>query len=108
MLYLMNVIDHEAGSGTDDETAAITRFNSRLRSDGHWVMAAGLAAPSEAVTVDHRHGADRITPGPFVASDDFVSGFWIVEAETREVALRLAREGSLSCNRRVELRPFHP
>jgi hypothetical protein len=35
-----------------------------------------------------------------------MSGFWLIEAENMETAMRLASEGSKACNRKVELRPF--
>jgi len=37
---------------------------------------------------------------------DSYSGFWIIEAESDEKAQELALEGSLACNRRVELRAY--
>jgi hypothetical protein len=38
--------------------------------------------------------------------DEFYSGMWIIDADSREVAERLARTASLACRRAVELRPF--
>jgi len=87
--------------------AAIDAFNDQLRVGGHWVMAAGLAAPSSATTIDARGAEPVFTDGPYVRSDEYVSGFWIVEAPDRQTARRLAAAGSKACNRRVELRPFH-
>jgi hypothetical protein len=43
--------------------------------------------------------------GPFLESKEYLGGFWIIEAPDRDVALRLAAEGSKACNRKVELRP---
>jgi hypothetical protein len=43
---------------------------------------------------------------PMAQSKEFVGGFWIIQAPDLDVALRLAAQGSKSCNRRVELRPF--
>jgi hypothetical protein len=38
--------------------------------------------------------------------DEFYSGMWIIDADSHEVAERLARAASQACNRVVELRPF--
>ena len=106
MQYLISVIDDVSGSGTDDEMAAIDRFNDGLRADGHWVFAGGLGAPSTATVIDNRNGEAVFSDGPFVESKEYLAGFWVIEAPDLDVALKLAAEGSKSCNRKVEVRPF--
>jgi len=104
--YVMSVLDETAGRATEAEDAAIDVFNEQLRSDGQWVFAAGLAEPSTATVVDSRGGEPIFTDGPYLESKEHIAGFWIVEAADLDVALRLAAQGSKSCNRRVELRPI--
>jgi hypothetical protein len=106
MRYLISVIDDTTNSATGDEMAAIDDFNERLRTNGHWVFAGGLAAPDAATVIDNRAGAPLVTDGPFVESKEYLSGFWIVDAPDLDVALALATDGSRCCNRKVELRPF--
>jgi hypothetical protein len=106
MQYLVSVIDDETASGTPDEMAAIDAYNDRLRADGHWVFAGGLASPSTATVIDNRDGEALFTDGPFLESKEHVAGFWIIEATDLDVALALAAEGSKHCNRKVEVRPF--
>lgn len=106
MHYLLSVIDTTSNSATGDEMAAIHAFNDGLRQDGHWVMANGVASPSTATTVDNRAGAGLIVEGPYVSTDEYVSGFWIIDAPSRETAIALASQGSLACNRKVEVRAF--
>lgn len=106
MKYLLNVIDSETGSGTGGEMAAIDAFNARLQSAGQLIMAEGLASPRASVVLDNRGGAGLVTPGPLHETEQYVSGFWIIEAADRDAALALAAEGSRACNRVVELRPF--
>ncbi|MEU8080607.1 YciI family protein [Catellatospora citrea] len=104
--YLMSVLFDSADLATDEEMAAIDVFNEQLQSDGHWVFAGGLAAPDTATVIDGRGGEPVFTDGPYLESKEHVAGFWIIEAADLDVALRLAAQGSKSCNRRVELRPF--
>lgn len=104
--YLISVLDNSSGSATEAEMAAIDVFNERLRADGHWVFAGGLAAPDTATVVDGRGGEAVFTDGPYLESKEYLIGFWIIEAADLDVALRLAALGSAHCNRRVELRPF--
>lgn len=106
MQYLLSVLDVDAGTATPDEMAAIDTFNERLRSDGHWVFAGGLAAPDTATVVDNRDGAALVTDGPYLESKEYLAGFWIIRAADLDVALALASDGSRACNRRVEVRPF--
>lgn len=104
--YLISVIDDRTNSGTEDEIAAINDFNDQLRADGHWIFAGGLAAPDTATVVDGRNEDAVFVDGPHLDSKEYIGGVWIIEAPHRDVALRLAVQGSESCNRRVELRPF--
>ncbi|MFF4891077.1 YciI family protein [Micromonospora chersina] len=104
--YLMSVLTDTDDLATEAEMAAIDVFNERLRADGHWVFAGGLASPASSTVVDGRDGEPVFTDGPYVESKEHVIGFWIIEAPHLDVALRLAASGSKHCNRRVELRPF--
>lgn len=107
MQYLISVLTDSTDLATDEEAAAIDAFNERLRANGQWVFAGGLTPPDVATVIDNRGtAAPVVTDGPFVESKEFAIGFWIVEAPDLDVALELAAEGSKSCNRRVEVRPF--
>lgn len=104
--YLMSVLTDSPILATAEEMAAIDVFNEQLVAKGHWVFAGGLAAPSTATVVDGRPAEPLFTDGPYLESKEHIAGFWIIEAEDLDVALRLAALGSKQCNRRVELRPF--
>jgi hypothetical protein len=106
MKYLINVIDDTPNSATDAEMADIDVFNDRLVAEGHWVLAGGLTAPDGTTLIDNRGGKQLVTDGPFIESKEYVSGFWVIEAEGIDKARELATAGSEACNRRVELRPF--
>ncbi len=107
MQFLISVIDHETGSATPAEMAAIDAFNARLVADGHWVFAGGLTAPGDAAVLDGRgdHPTEQAgTLAPMGA--DYLSGCWIITATDLATARAFALEASRCCNRRVELRPF--
>jgi len=107
MHYLMSVIaDSPEPTATDDEQAAISAFNDRMRAAGHWVFAGGLGTPDPATVVDNRGDEVVFTDGPFIESKEYLAGFWIIEAADLDVALGLAAEGSRACNRKIEVRPF--
>lgn len=106
MRYLIAVIDSRTGTASSDEIAAIDAFNDRLRDGGHWILAAGIQAPESATIIDNR-GAEPVTSrGPLTDADEYMAGFWIIEAENDAVAHELAAAGSKACNRKVEVRAF--
>lgn len=107
MQYLVSVIAEGTELASPGEEQAIDRFNDKLRAQGHWVYANGLASPSTATVIDARGKEPVFTDGPFLESKEFLAGFWIIEAPDLDVALKLAVEGSSACNRKIELRPFH-
>ncbi|WP_350281699.1 YciI family protein [Kribbella sp. HUAS MG21] len=109
MQYLVSVIDDESSSADPAErssSSAAEAFNDRLKAEGHWVFAGGLAAPGAATVIDNRGGEAVFTDGPFLESKEYLGGLWIIEAPDLDMALKLAAEGSKACNRRVEVRPF--
>src|SRR3954447_21799473 len=106
MHYLVSVIHDQANLGTAEEMAAIDVFNDRLQTEGHWVFAGGLALPDTATVIDNRGGEALFTDGPFLESKEYLAGFWVIEAPDLDVALKLAADGSKSCDRKVEVRPF--
>ena len=107
MHYLVSVLDEVANPGPPSDMAATDVFNDWLRTNGHWVYANGLSDPTSAVVIDGRRAAPSFAAGPFVRTNEFVAGFWIIEAPDLEVAKTIAAKGSNACNRKVELRPFH-
>jgi hypothetical protein len=106
MQYLVSVIYDGTDLATPEEMAAIDVFNERLQAEGHWVFAGGLGEPSTATVIDNRGEEAMITDGPFVESKEYLAGFWVMEAPDLDVALKLAAEGSKSCNRKIEVRPL--
>lgn len=104
--FIMFVIDDLTNSGTPSEMEAIDSFNDQLRANGQWIFAGGLAAPSTANVIDNRAGAGVETGKPLFGAAENFSGFWLIEAASRDVARELALAGSKACNRKVELRPL--
>jgi hypothetical protein len=111
MQYLISVIDDpntiNSDPDTGDEPSAVDVFNDRLKAEGHWVYANGLAAPDTATVIDNRGEEAVFTDGPFVEAKEYLGGLWIIDAANLDVAFTLAAEGSKACNRKVEVRPMH-
>ena len=106
MKFIINVIDDQSNSGSPAEMAEINKFNDQLRVNGQFIFAGGLAAPESADVIDNRNDANLSTGKPLFANKENFSGFWLIQAESIEVARNLAFAGSKACNRKVELRPL--
>ena len=106
MKFIIFVIDDQSNSGSPAEMAQIDLFNDQLRANGQFIFAAGLASPESADVIDNRTDANLSTGKPLFANKENFSGFWLIQAESIEVARKLAFAGSKACNRKVELRPL--
>ncbi len=90
----------------EEAFAATGAFNDRLRAEGYWVFAGGLAPGSTATVVDGQGDAPVMTDGPYLETKEVLGGFWVIDAPDLDVALRLAADGSRACRGKVEVRPF--
>ncbi|NBP36638.1 MAG: hypothetical protein EBS54_08765 [Betaproteobacteria bacterium] len=106
--FIIFVIDGSSASARPSEMESIDAFNDRLRTEGHWVFAGGLAAPSHSSLIDNRNNAGLSSNQSLFSDNEHYSGFWLISARDLEQAQELAFEGSKSCHRRVELRPLLP
>lgn len=107
MRFLLAVIDSKSGSATGDEMAAIDAFNDKLQADGQFILACGIDDPKNSSVIDNRNSAGLQSDGPLHDTDEYMSGFWLINARDRDEAEALAAEGSKACNRKVEIRTLH-
>jgi hypothetical protein len=108
--FLISVIDDGSVVDGPGVMPAIDAFNEKLRTGGHWIFAWGLHGPSHSTVIDNRANAGQVHTGPLVEhneGDEYISGLWIIQAESKDQAMALAHEASFACNRKVEVRPFH-
>ncbi|OIH96488.1 YciI family protein [Curtobacterium sp. MCBA15_001] len=112
MQFLVNVIDSgqaAAAGRTDSATAAerdaVDALNERLVAEHQILFAGGLTAPDEALVVDARGDGDPgVSDGSVFRGDEFVAGFWVLDLPDAETARTFARDASVACNRKIELR----
>ncbi len=106
----MAVIDNGKTIDGPEVMPRIDAFNDLLREKGYWIFAWGLESPAHSKLFDNRNGAGIVTNSaliPHVDGQEYISGLWIVDVPSAEVAAELAAAGSQACDRKVELRPFH-
>jgi len=85
---------------------AVDEFNDRLRAEGAWVFAGGLHPIQTATTVDNTGDAAVVTDGPYALTEEYLGGFWVIEANDLDAALEWAKGASKACAARVEVRAF--
>lgn len=108
--FLLLCYDDEAAwakAGPDELPAAkaeAVKLALRLRDEGRYISASPLHSPATATTVRVRNGRRIITDGPFAETHEVLGGFYLILAEDREIALRIAAQHSGARYGAVEVR----
>ena len=76
--------------------AFMRTFNKELKDEGILVSTAGLAWPNQAVVVHAGKDGEPITDGVFPESKEFLAGYWIIDVENADEALKVAARLSLA------------
>ena len=72
--------------------ADVDAFNQKIKAQGRMLFAGGLMPGPQAKVVRIEQGRARITDGPFTESKEVIGGFAILEAKSKDDAIRMARE----------------
>ena len=65
-------------------------YDDALRASGHLVASGSLQPPRSSIAVRPRKGKLSITDGPFTETKEQVGGFFIIEAQNLNEAIRIA------------------
>src|SRR5256885_7845901 len=63
-------------------------LEAEMKSEGAWLFGGRLHQPDTATVVRISNGEVMTTDGPFVESKEHLSGFYIIEADNLDAALR--------------------
>jgi len=107
MKYLCLVyLDEKRVSELADEECVA--YDAEIRDSGHCIASEALQTVQTATTVRVRNEKVLITDGPFAETKEQLTGFYLIEANDLDDAIRIAakippaREGS------IEVRPIRP
>lgn len=64
--------------------------DAALWKSGAMVLSASLGGPEQAFSIRPRAGKATLTDGPYAESKELVGGFFIIEAVSRDDAIRIA------------------
>ena len=76
-----------------------------LQQDGYLHGSQQLENPDSARTLRVRDGISRVTDGPFAETREFLAGFNLIEADSMDAAMAIAREFPWACFGSIEVRP---
>ncbi len=76
-----------------------------LQRDGCLHGSQQLEAPATARTLRIRDGLSRVTDGPYAETREFLAGFNLIEADSMEAAMEIARQFPWSRFGSIEVRP---
>jgi hypothetical protein len=77
---------------TQEKMAAIGAFTQKMMANGTVVMTGGLVRPSKGIQIRCEAGKVSVTDGPFAESKELIDGFALVEASSKQEAIRVASE----------------
>jgi hypothetical protein len=111
--YLLSVHSVEGEVGDPMTKEEMGQFMERVASleeemklSGAWLFGGALGDPEAATVVRVSDGEVLTTDGPFAESKEHLGGFYIVEAEDLDAALRWASKTTAAVSKPIEVRPF--
>ncbi|HET9046481.1 MAG TPA: YciI family protein [Casimicrobiaceae bacterium] len=66
------------------------QHDAELRASGRLVMSGSLGAPESWMAIRPREGRPAVTDGPYAETKELVGGFFIIEAQDLNDAVRVA------------------
>ncbi|MCB4364326.1 hypothetical protein KIH07_11315 [Hydrogenophaga taeniospiralis] len=82
-----------AAMAPDDVQALVSQcppMDEQMRATGKVLVSASLSEPKDWITLRPQGGKPRISDGPYTEAKEMVGGLFIIEAESRDEATRLA------------------
>jgi len=94
---------------TEQEMAAMGKYNEELQKAGVLLDLSGLKPTSKAVKVQFSGGRRTVVEGPFAESRELIAGYWIIQVKSREEAIEWAKRIPAEAvgMAEVELRPYY-
>ena len=81
-------------------------FTAEIRRRGHFLACNRLLPPETAKTLRVRNGKAAVTDGPFAETKEHLGGYFVIEAENMDEALRIAAGIPGGWHGCVEVRPI--
>jgi hypothetical protein len=67
------------------------KYGAELKARGQLIAAESLAPASQGVRVEKRDGQTRLIDGPFAEAKEMIGGFFLLNVDTYDEALEIAK-----------------
>ena len=104
-LCLVYLDEQRLAELSDEECVA---YDTAIRNSGHCLASEALQSVRTATTVRQRSGKVSVTDGPFAETKEQLAGFYMIEAQNLDEAVRLAAEIPPARIGSIEVRPIRP
>ncbi|MFP3466661.1 YciI family protein [Leifsonia sp. SIMBA_070] len=95
-LILMQVDPDVLAALNDEQMAAIgdghQKFISTISETGEMLSTNALGDPAQSTVVRSRGGVPEVVDGPFAETKEFMGGYYLVDVESKERAIELAKQ----------------
>jgi len=111
MLMMIEPVGQRATRTLEEGQAAydsMVRFGEDLAARGLLLASESLQSTDGAAQVTARDGRTQVLDGPFSEAKEMVGGFFLIDCETREQAIEIARQCPAAQWLTVEVRAAAP
>jgi len=111
MQYMLLIYDDPqtwAGMSADERNAVMGEYfayTEELRKAGAFIAGEALQPSDTAKSVRVRDGDDQVTDGPFAETKELLGGFYLIEVDSEEDALRWGAKIPSARFGTIEVRP---
>jgi hypothetical protein len=96
---------------TEQELAAMAKYNDQLARAGVLLAGEGLQASSKGARVRYSERKRTVIDGPFAEAKELIAGYWMIQAKSLEEAVEWAKrvpftEGEVEIRQVFELEDF--
>ena len=89
MIILKSDQNTEAGvMPTEQELTDMGNYNEELVKAGVMLAGEGLQPSSKGARVKFDHGKTTVLDGPFSETKELIAGFWLIQAKSKEEAVK--------------------
>jgi hypothetical protein len=99
--------DNNSEAGIMPSTELLTamgKFNEEMVKAGVMLAGEGLHPTSKGARIKYSGKERTVTKGPFNATGDLVSGFWLIQTKSREEAIEWMKRAPFDAGSEIEIR----
>jgi hypothetical protein len=99
--------DKNSEAGVMPSTELLTamgKFNEEMVKAGVMLAGEGLHPSSKGARIKYSGKERTVTPGPFSATGDLVSGFWLIQVKSRDEAIEWMKRAPFDGGAEIEIR----